>query len=87
MNRSLFFTSTILALFLTAGVVLILFWQLGVFKKEVPPSPKVNEIKNQLDFINNYPFDVASEFLKNLTIAKIEIPPINPEELGREKLF
>lgn len=87
MNRSLFFTSIFLALFLTGGVILILFWQIGIFKKELPPSPQVEEIKNQLDFINNYPFNVASEFLKNLSVTKIEIPQISPDELGRENLF
>ncbi len=87
MSRSLFITTIIFVLILGGAIIFFLFWRLGIFKKEATLSQKVIEVKNQLEFINNYPFGGISNYLKNLSVQTIELPKVNPEEIGREKLF
>lgn len=91
MNKSLLATVIFFILSGIVGVVLFLFWQLGIFKKEPPTSPKIEAIKKQIDFINQKSSSNEAQeifnFLQNLPATKLKIEPIKPEELNRTQLF
>ncbi len=87
MNKSLIVTTAILLFVLIVFIFVFLFWRLGILKKEPAPSSKIIEIKEKIDYIQNYPFNTVIDYLKDLSLQKIEIPQINPEEIGRENLF
>lgn len=91
MNKSLWGTIIFFVVVSISGLVIFLFWQLGVFKKEPPTSPKVNEIKKQIDFINkkssSEEVQKIVELLEDLPTSKLEIPPVKLEELNRTQLF
>jgi hypothetical protein len=69
------------------GIVVFVFWRFGVLKKEAEVSEKISTIKNQLEYVKNYPYDELSNYFQNLPVTKIEIPDLKPEELNRPSLF
>jgi hypothetical protein len=68
------------------GFIIFAFWRFGIFKKEAE-LVEVLDIKAKIDFISNYPYQSLTNYFLNLPTTKIEIPPINPEEIGRSGLF
>lgn len=86
-NKPLFFTSLIFILFVFGGTLIFLFWRLGILKKEFASSPKTEELKASLQYLQNFPFNTLNQVFQNLPLGKIEIPTITPEELGKESLF
>jgi len=87
MKYSLQFLINFILLFVFAvGFIVFSFWRFGIFKKEADLSEILN-VKNKIDFINNYPYQDLSNYFQNLSTTKIEIPEIKPEELGKSSLF
>jgi hypothetical protein len=76
----------ILILIFFIGLIIFVFWRFGIFKKEAELGA-IYDIKNKIDFVSNYPYQNLVNYFQNLTTIKIEIPPINPEEIGRSGLF
>jgi uncharacterized membrane protein len=76
----------ILILVFVLGLIIFAFWRLGIFKKEAELGEILN-IKAKVDFINSYPYQNLTNYLQGLSVTKIEIPEIKPEELGRSSLF
>ena len=76
----------VLALIFILGLIFFAFWRFGIFKQE-PEVTGILEIKAKIDFVNNYPYQELSNYFQNLPATKVEIPEINPEELGRPSLF
>jgi hypothetical protein len=76
----------ILILVFFIGLIIFVFWRFGIFKKEAELGA-ISDIKNKIDFVSNYPYQNLVNYLQNLSTIKIEIPPINPEEIGRSGLF
>jgi uncharacterized membrane protein len=76
----------ILILIFALGLIIFAFWRFGIFKKEAELDATLN-IKTQIDFISNYPYQNLTNYLQNLPTTKIEIPEIRFEELGRQSLF
>jgi flagellar basal body-associated protein FliL len=77
----------ILFIIFAIGIVVFVFWRFGVLKKEAEVSEKISTIKNQLEYVKNYPYDELSNYFQNLPVTKIEIPDLKPEELNRPSLF
>jgi hypothetical protein len=76
----------ILILVFFIGLIIFVFWRFGIFKKEAELGA-IYDIKNKIDFVSNYPYQNLVNYFQNLSTIKIEIPPINPEEIGRSGLF
>jgi uncharacterized membrane protein len=76
----------ILILVFFVGLIIFAFWRFGIFKKEAELGEILN-IKAKVDFINSYPYQNLTNYLQGLSVTKIEIPEIKPEELGRSSLF
>jgi len=77
----------ILILIFTLALIIFLFWRLGIFKKEFEPSKEITETRERMQFLNNYPFQNLSQYFQKLPATKIEIPPVLPEEIGKQALF
>lgn len=76
-----------LILMLAVGGFIFVFWRFGIFKKTPTLSEEVLKIKEQTEFVQNYSFQEANNYLPKLSQEKIEIPPIATQELGRVNLF
>jgi hypothetical protein len=76
----------ILILVFFIGLIIFVFWRFGILKKEAELGA-ISDIKNKIDFVSNYPYQNLVNYFQNLSTIKIEIPPINPEEIGRSGLF
>jgi hypothetical protein len=76
-----------LILILSIALIIFVFWRFGIFEKEPELSQSMNEIKSKIEFIQNYKFFDFNQYLQRLTVVKIEIPPILPEEIGKPSLF
>ncbi|MGC8981658.1 MAG: hypothetical protein ACP5JU_01785 [Minisyncoccia bacterium] len=74
----------ILALVLWIGL-----WEFGILKKEPTLPKEVEDIKKELDYLNNYDFKKTAENLQSLlpTPQIIEIPEIQPNEIGKPSIF
>jgi hypothetical protein len=81
-----FILNFILILVFFIGLIIFVFWRFGIFKKEAELGA-ISDIKNKIDFVSNYPYQNLVNYFQNLSTIKIEIPPINPEEIGRSGLF
>ena len=68
------------------GFSIFVFWRFGIFKKEAELGEILN-IKSKIEFINNFPYQDLNKYFKDLPANKLEIPEINPEEIGRSGLF
>jgi len=77
----------ILILIFALGLIIFAFWRFGIFKREVELPSIVLDIKAKIDFVNNYPFQDLNNYFQTLPAIKIEIPEIQPEEIGRSSLF
>lgn len=77
----------ILILVLALGIVIFLFWRLGIFKQEAEISSEAMMVKQKTEFLNSYPYQDLSKYFQSLSAIKIEIPNFSPEELGRLSLF
>jgi hypothetical protein len=77
----------ILILIFALALIVFLFWRLGIFKKEFEPSKEITETREKMQFLNNYPFQNLSQYFQKLSVTKIEIPPVLPEEIGKQTLF
>jgi hypothetical protein len=81
-----FILNFILILVFFIGLIIFVFWRFGILKKEAELGA-ISDIKNKIDFVSNYPYQNLVNYFQNLPTIKIEIPPINPEEIGRSGLF
>lgn len=86
-NKPLILTFTFFGLALVIAIIIFLFWRLGILKKETELSQAFRDLKNQVEFINNYPFQSLTDYLKNLPTQVLELPTVSPEEIGRSSLF
>ena len=77
----------ILFLLFALGILVLLFWRLGIFKKGFEPSEAIISIKQKIEFVNNYPYQDLSKYFQGLSTNGIVIPDLTPEELGRPSLF
>lgn len=85
-----FITSVIyfsLILLLVLGAVIFAFWRFGIFKQEPKLSEEFLKIKEQTDYIQNYSFQEANNYLSKLTAGIIQVPEVSSSELGRTNLF
>lgn len=86
-NKPFIFTSLIIALIFFIGIISLLFWRLGILKKEFSPSEEMLNLRKQLEFVQNYQFPNLNNYLPNLSTQVLELPVIQPEEIGRSNLF
>ncbi len=86
-SKFVYLVNLIFGLFVLAGLVFFIFWRAGILKIEPTLGSKFEEVKRQIDFVNNYPFDTVNNYIKDLQVQELTIPQVNPEEIGREKLF
>ncbi|GIW67146.1 MAG: hypothetical protein KatS3mg096_014 [Candidatus Parcubacteria bacterium] len=77
----------ILILVLALGIVVFLFWRLGILKQEAEISSETMMVKQKIEFLNNYNYQDLSRYFQNLSVVKIDIPNFSTEELGRPSLF
>lgn len=77
----------VLALALIIGGVIVFSWQYGVFKEATSLNEESLKIQEKANFIQEYPFQEANNYLLQLPQEKIEVPPIATHELGRTNLF
>jgi hypothetical protein len=78
------------------GIIVILslilwigLWEFGILKKETTLPKEVEDIKKELDYLNNYDFKKTAENLQSIlpTPQVIEIPEIQPNEIGKPSIF
>lgn len=71
------------------GILKIAFWELNIFKKEEPLPSDVLGIKNEIDFIKSLKLsEIGARVHQMLPSPKtLEIPQINPTEIGKNNLF
>jgi cytoskeletal protein RodZ len=72
-----------------ALVLWIALWEFGILKKETTLPKEVEDIKKELDYLNNYDFKRTAENLQSTlpTPQIIEIPEIQPNEIGKPSIF
>lgn len=87
MKRLILVIINILVFFTIIGILIFGFWYVGIFKKEPQISEKILKLKNQIEFINNYPFGEANKFFSSLSTQIYQIPSLTSEEIGRSSLF
>lgn len=86
-SKSLIFTFLFFGLVLIIFIVIFIFWRIGILKKEPELSQTVRDLKNQIEFINNYPLQNFTGYLENLPTKVFPLPTVSPEEIGRASLF
>jgi hypothetical protein len=78
------------------GIIVILslilwvaLWEFGILKKETTLPKEIEDIKKELDYLNNYDFKKTAENLQLIlpTPQVIEIPEIQPNEIGKPSIF
>ncbi|MER3570077.1 MAG: hypothetical protein C4348_00465 [Patescibacteria group bacterium] len=87
MNKTSIITVILFFLISVFGLIFLGFWKAGIFKKEYEPSPILQKIQSQLNFIKDYNFQKGNEALKNLGTIIKPFPQISEVDLGRPSLF
>lgn len=76
-----------LILLLLIGGVIFVFWRFGILKQEPKLSEDVLKIKEQTEYVQQYPYQEANNYLIKLNQEVIKIPEIATSEFGRVNLF
>lgn len=74
---------------LLAGFALVLFWYFGIFKKEyLEQATEIQQVSQIATYMKTYDYKgLKDNVIDKLPDVELQIPPITPEELGKEKLF
>lgn len=87
MKLSTIITFAVFIFLVFIGSSIFIFWRFGILKESYEPSPLLEQIQNQLDYIKKYNFQEKLKNLQNLNTEKVAVPQINQEDLGRSSLF
>lgn len=77
---------SLILIFLIGGIIFA-FWRFGVFRQEPKLSEDALKIKQQTEYVQQYPFQEANNYLTKLNPEIIKIPEIATSEFGRSSLF
>jgi len=87
MTRTNLIAISLFVILAILGLIILLFWKIGIFKEEYEASALLREIQSRLDFIKSYDLKSGQSYLQNLSVEQVSLPQINQSELGRSTLF
>ncbi len=80
----------IIVLIILIGILRLAFWEFNIFKKEAPLPEDILTIQSEVNYIKERKFEEIGQRLDQIlpsVIKPVEIPEINPQEIGKGNLF
>lgn len=79
----------VVALILFTLLVWLVILQFDLFSQQLPVPPEAEQIKIQIDFVQNYPLKEESAKLQSVVppAEEVVIPDLTPADIGKKQPF